>query len=160
MMDTLQHIRQKIVTVEQLMAFLSVHATKKVVFTNGCFDILHLGHVEYLAKARDLGDLLIVGLNSDQSVRQLKGSNRPINPQHARSTLLAALEAVDFVVIFEEETPLQLIQQIMPHVLVKGGDYAMVDIVGADTVIKNGGTVKTIPLTDGFSTTHIVNQCQ
>jgi len=158
-MNTLQNINQKIVTIEQLLSLLLDHATKKVVFTNGCFDILHLGHIEYLAKARDLGDLLIVGLNSDLSVKQLKGKNRPINPQHARATLLAALAPVDFVVIFEEETPLRLIQQIKPHVLVKGGDYAISEIVGADVVTKNGGMVKTIPLTEGFSTTAIVNQC-
>lgn len=159
-MNTLQSIRQKMVTVAQLQALLSDDAEKTVVFTNGCFDILHLGHIEYLAKARDLGDLLIVGLNSDQSVRRLKGESRPINPQHARATLLAALEPVDFVVIFEEDTPLQLIQQIAPHVLVKGGDYTVSDIVGADVVTNNGGIVKIIPLTEGFSTTNTLKQYQ
>ena len=155
-MDTLQNINQKIVTIEQLLALLSNNSAKTTVFTNGCFDILHLGHVEYLAKARDLGDLLIVGLNSDRSVSLLKGKGRPVNPQHARATLLAALEPVNFVVIFDEETPLRLIQQIMPHVLVKGGDYTIPEIVGADEVTKNGGVVKTIPLTEGFSTTAIL----
>jgi len=157
-MNTLQNINQKIVSVEQLLTFLSNDAAKITVFTNGCFDILHLGHVEYLSKARDLGDLLILGLNSDRSVSLLKGKNRPVNPQHARATLLAALEPVDFVVIFDEETPLHLIQQIMPRVLVKGGDYAVSDIAGADEVTKNGGTVKTIPLTKGFSTTTILKR--
>jgi len=155
-MDTLQNINRKIVPVEQLLECLSKHASKKVVFTNGCFDILHLGHIEYLSKARDLGDLLIAGLNSDSSVTRLKGENRPVNQQYARAILLAALEPVDFVVIFDEDTPLQLIQQIKPHILVKGGDYTVPDIVGADVVIKNGGMVKIIPLTEGFSSTNYI----
>ena len=159
-MDTLRDISQKIVTVEQLQRILSECVAPKTVFTNGCFDILHLGHVEYLAKARDLGDLLVVGLNSDSSVRQLKGKTRPINPQYARAVRLAALEPVDFVVIFDEETPLRLIQRLEPHVLVKGGDYTISEIVGADEVMKNGGIVRIIPITEGFSTTNIVNQCQ
>jgi len=157
-MNTLQNINRKITTIEYLQAILSEDTAKTMVFTNGCFDILHFGHIEYLAKARDLGDLLIVGLNSDQSVTRLKGENRPVNPQYARATLLAALEPVDFVIIFDEDTPLRLIQQLMPQILVKGGDYTISEIIGAKEVLRNGGIVKIISLTKGFSTTNILQQ--
>lgn len=128
----------------------------KVVFTNGCFDILHLGHIDYLEKARSLGDKLVVGLNSDTSVRQLKGSERPINGEYARARMLASLEFVDAVCVFEEETPKELIENISPNILVKGGDYTIDSIVGADFVMRNGGEVKTIDLVDGYSTTGII----
>ncbi len=131
---------------------------EKIVFTNGCFDILHLGHADYLEKASKEGSKLIVGLNSDSSVRQLKGSSRPLNPEYARARLLAALQFVDSVVIFEQETPLELILQIMPDVLIKGGDYDLSNIVGAKEVHDNGGKVCTIPLVDGFSTTNILEK--
>ncbi len=159
-MERLQKIRQKIVTIEQFLSLHSDLSEKKVVFTNGCFDVLHLGHVEYLSEASELGDILVVGLNSDASVKRLKGADRPINSEHARATLLAALQFVNFVIIFKEDTPLQLIGKIVPHILVKGGDYAISEIVGADIVTKNGGLVKTIPLTEGFSTTNILNHIQ
>ena len=131
---------------------------KKVVFTNGCFDILHAGHVRYLKKARSLGDLLVVGLNSDHSVRRLKGSTRPIVPQKERAEVLSALECVDFVVIFNDETPLKLIEAIQPGVLAKGADWAAKDIVGAWAVKKGGGRVARITLVKGRSTTNIIRR--
>lgn len=129
-----------------------------VVFTNGCFDILHLGHVDYLEKAAAQGDRLIVGLNSDLSVSTLKGPQRPVADQHSRSRLMAALEFVDAVVLFSEDTPMNLIQSLVPDVLIKGKDYSIDNIVGADFVIKNGGRVATIDLVEGYSTTRIVEK--
>jgi rfaE bifunctional protein nucleotidyltransferase chain/domain len=126
---------------------------KKVVFTNGCFDILHLGHVRYLTKARALGDLLVIGLNSDASVRRLKGKGRPVNDERSRAEVLSALECVDFVVPFTEDTPFDVIQKLLPDVLVKGGDWKIKDIVGSDVVRLNGGRVTTIPFVKGRSTT-------
>lgn len=133
-------------------------AGEKVVFTNGCFDILHLGHIDYLEKARSLGDRLIVGLNSDDSVTKLKGPNRPINKEYARSRMLAALTFVDGVTVFEEETPKELIEYLIPSILVKGSDYTIETIVGADIVLRNGGEVKTINLVSGYSTTNIIEK--
>jgi rfaE bifunctional protein nucleotidyltransferase chain/domain len=130
----------------------------KVVFTNGCFDIIHAGHVMYLAKARAMGDCLVVGLNADSSVRRIKGPERPINQEHARAAVLGALASVDHVVLFEEDTPLNLIECMRPDVLVKGGDWAVEDIVGADVVRSSGGQVITIPFEDGFSTTGIIRR--
>ncbi len=126
-----------------------------IVFTNGCFDMLHYGHIDYLAKAKKLGNRLVVGLNSDDSVRRLKGNHRPINDLATRSHLLAALQFVDLVVIFEEDTPLGLIQQLRPDILVKGGDYQINQIVGADFVSANGGKVLNLPFVEGYSTTNI-----
>ncbi|MCC8051379.1 MAG: D-glycero-beta-D-manno-heptose 1-phosphate adenylyltransferase [Clostridiales bacterium] len=134
------------------------NAGKKIVFTNGCFDILHVGHISYLKKAKEMGDVLVVGVNSDESVRRLKGSSRPVNTLEDRMELLAALECVDYVVSFSEDTPYNLIQQIRPDVLVKGDDYKMDEIVGADVVAGYGGIVKTIPLVAGKSTTGIINK--
>ncbi|NMM47044.1 D-glycero-beta-D-manno-heptose 1-phosphate adenylyltransferase [Marinigracilibium pacificum] len=131
---------------------------KKVVFTNGCFDILHAGHVEYLEKASEKGDYMVIGLNSDSSVRNIKGPERPIVTQHARARVLAALGFVDLVVFFDEDTPLQLIQQLKPSTLIKGADYNISNIVGADFVIENGGSVETIELVEGFSTTNIIDK--
>lgn len=131
---------------------------KKVVFTNGCFDILHRGHVEYLAKAADLGDVLVVGLNSDSSVRRLKGEGRPVNDEQSRAAVLSALEAVDVVVIFDEDTPENLIRDVKPDVLVKGSDYRIEDIVGADFVLGRGGKVVTVDFVEGFSTTSIIDR--
>jgi rfaE bifunctional protein nucleotidyltransferase chain/domain len=131
---------------------------EQVVFTNGCFDILHLGHIDYLEKARALGDHLVVGLNSDASVCRLKGPDRPINKEYARGRMLAALAFVDAVCVFEEDTPKELIETINPHVLVKGGDYSIETIVGAEFVMKHGGVVKTIDLVDGFSTTSMIEK--
>lgn len=130
----------------------------KIVFTNGCFDILHLGHVDYLERARALGDKLIVGLNTDASVRRLKGPNRPVQDETARARVLAALLSVDAVVLFDEDTPLELITALMPDVLVKGKDYAIADIVGAKEVLAAGGRVEAVELVDGYSTTDILNR--
>lgn len=130
----------------------------KVVFTNGCFDLVHRGHVDYLSKARDLGDLLIVGLNSDDSVRRLKGEQRPISNQQSRAIVLAAFAFVDYVVIFDEDTPLNLIMSIKPDILVKGGDYNHDNVVGADFVESYGGRLELIPLVPGESTTNLVNK--
>lgn len=130
----------------------------KVVFTNGCFDIIHAGHAAYLARARGLGDCLVVGLNSDASVGRLKGPGRPVNGQQARSAVLRALACVDHVVIFEEDTPLNLIEHIRPDVLAKGGDWAVESIVGADVVRSSGGQVVSLPFEDGFSTTGIIER--
>ncbi len=129
-----------------------------VVFTNGCFDILHLGHIDYLEKARNLGDKLIVGINTDESVQRLKGSERPINPGNARFKTIAALDFVDAVVPFEEETPEHLIGLLIPDVLVKGNDYKIDNIVGADIVMKNGGKVETIELVNGYSTSGLIEK--
>ncbi len=131
---------------------------KKLVFTNGCFDIIHSGHIKYLTEAQKLGDYLIVGLNSDSSVKLLKGDERPINSEEDRATVLCGLKAVDFVTVFDEETPAELIQEIIPNVLVKGGDYTVETVVGADTVQNSGGKVIIIPFVEGKSTTRIINK--
>ena len=129
-----------------------------VVFTNGCFDILHPGHVDYLQRARAMGDSLVVGLNSDASVRRLKGSRRPVNDEESRAVVLAALACVDYVIVFEEDTPYELIGAIVPDVLVKGGDWSVDRIVGRDIVERAGGRVFSIPLLAGYSTTGIVDR--
>ena len=129
-----------------------------IVFTNGCFDILHRGHIKILFAAKKKGDRLVVGLNGDQSVQRLKGHDRPLQPFDDRAIILDALEVVDMVVGFEEDTPAEIISKILPNILVKGGDYTTNAIVGADTVIANGGTVETIPLVLGKSTTKLVDQ--
>lgn len=131
---------------------------KRVVFTNGCFDLLHLGHVDYLEKARNLGDVLVVGLNTDDSVSRFKGPRRPIQDQGSRSRVMAALQAVDMVVFFNEDTPLELISALVPQVLVKGSDYLAENIVGAEVVKNAGGEVKTIEFVPGYSTTRIVER--
>jgi len=131
---------------------------KKIVFTNGCFDILHVGHIRYLSKAKKLGNILIVGLNSDKSVKKLKGDNRPINIFEDRATLLASLRFVDLVIIFEEKTPENLIKKIKPDILVKGGDYNIEDIVGYKTVIENGGEIKVLRFHDGYSSSNYINK--
>jgi rfaE bifunctional protein nucleotidyltransferase chain/domain len=131
---------------------------QKVVFTNGVFDILHIGHISYLAKAHELGDKLVIGLNADASVKRLKGKDRPINNQYNRALLLAALFYVDAVVVFEEDTPQQLISSILPDILVKGADYTIDSIVGAREVLANGGSVKTIEFIDGHSSTALIKK--
>jgi len=130
---------------------------RKIVFTNGCFDILHRGHIEYLSKARDLGDVLIIGLNTDSSVKRIKGGNRPVQDETSRAMILASLRFVEAVVLFDEDTPHNLISLVKPDVLVKGGDYTEETIVGADIVRASGGEVVTVPLTEGYSTTQILN---
>jgi D-glycero-beta-D-manno-heptose 1-phosphate adenylyltransferase len=152
---------QKIKSREALQRIVLAWRLKnsKLVFTNGCFDILHLGHVDYLEKARKLGDRLILGLNTDASVRrQEKGSERPLQDEQARARIIASLEFVDAVCLFDEDTPLELIKAIRPDILVKGDDYAIDDIVGAKEVQSWGGEVMTIPLVQGYSTTQIVNK--
>jgi len=133
-------------------------AGQKVVFTNGCFDLLHLGHVDYLEKARGLGDRLVIGLNSDSSVGRFKGPERPLQDQTSRARVLAAMQFVDLVVLFGEDTPHELISQLVPNVLVKGSDYLAENIVGADVVKNHGGVVKTIDFVPGYSTTRIVEK--
>ena len=131
---------------------------KKIVFTNGCFDLLHVGHIRYLSQAKKLGDFLIIGLNSDRSVKKLKGKDRPINSFEDRATLLSALSSVDLVIKFKEQTPENLIKDIVPDVLVKGGDYNIKDIVGYQIVIQNGGQVKTLSFYDSYSSTNYINK--
>lgn len=132
--------------------------SKKIVFTNGCFDVIHSGHVHYLSEAKKLGDILIIGLNTDDSVKRLKGDNRPINNQFDRAIVLDALKPVDIVVFFDEDTPLELIKIINPDVLVKGADYKIEEIVGAEFVQQNGGSVVTIKFVEGKSSTNIINK--
>ena len=131
---------------------------KKVVFTNGCFDLLHVGHVRYLNEARRLGDALIVGINSDRSVREIKGEPRPIVPEAERAEVIAALASVDYVFVFDDPTPRQVIDAIVPDVLVKGADWGISEIVGRDTVERAGGAVLNIPLVEGSSTTEIIRK--
>jgi D-glycero-beta-D-manno-heptose 1-phosphate adenylyltransferase len=131
---------------------------KKIVFTNGCFDIVHLGHIDYLEKARNLGDKLVLGLNTDDSVRRLKGETRPVVNEYARSRMMAAFEFVDAVVLFDEPTPLELIETVKPDILVKGDDYSVETIVGADFVMSKGGEVKTIALVKGYSTSLLIEK--
>jgi len=130
----------------------------KVVFTNGCFDLIHLGHVDYLEKARQLGDKLVIGLNTDDSVSRFKGPERPLQDQNSRARVLAAMQFVDLVVFFNEDTPQTLISELIPNILVKGSDYLTENIVGADVVKKAGGEVKTIDFVPGYSTTRIVEK--
>ena len=134
--------------------------SKKVVFTNGCFDIIHRGHVEYLEEAKKLGDILIIGLNSDNSVKRIKGENRPINNEEDRKKVLLALKYVDDVIIFNEDTPLELIKKIQPNVLVKGGDWEIKNIIGADFVIGLGGEVHSLAFREGYSTTKIIKKIE
>lgn len=131
---------------------------KRIVFTNGCFDLIHPGHVRYLRAAKRLGDVLVVGLNSDASVRRLKGPGRPLVPQRDRCEVMAALEMVDYVTVFGEDTPYELIKQVQPDVLVKGGDWRPEDIVGADIVRARGGVVRSLRFTRGYSTTRLVER--
>lgn len=133
-------------------------AGEQVVFTNGCFDILHLGHVDYLEKANQTGTKMIVGVNSDASVRVLKGPERPVNNEYARARIIASMQFVDLVIVFHEETPLELINILLPDILVKGDDYSLETIVGAKEVMAAGGQVKTIPLVPSYSTTGIIQK--
>lgn len=155
------HMREKIVTIEDLSSQLAplLKAKKRVVFTNGCFDLMHIGHTRYLQAARALGDVLVVGVNSDVSVRTLnKAPDRPIVPEAQRAEVLAALGCVDFVIIFDEPDPLRLITSVRPDVLVKGGDWSIDHIVGRDIVEARGGVVTTIPLVPGLSTTSLLQR--
>ena len=154
-------LSDKIVSKDQLNTLLQEwnKHSQQIVFTNGCFDILHRGHVEYLCHARDLGDKLILGLNTDASVKRLgKSTERPINSEETRATILAALECIDAIILFDEDTPYDLIHFVQPDVLVKGNDYKAEDIVGYDIVNAKGGKVITIQLVDGFSTTKLIEK--
>jgi rfaE bifunctional protein nucleotidyltransferase chain/domain len=160
-LKNLDIIKSKIYTDIKYQSDIWKSENKKIVFTNGCFDILHRGHVEYLSAAKDLGDILIIGMNSDDSPYWLtKGPNRPINNQDARSLILASLLFVDAVVYFSDETPLNLIESIIPDILVKGKDYREEDIIGYDFVKSNGGEILTIDMVDGYSTTNIIKKSQ
>lgn len=151
--DKIQPLEQAIAQVQDWKS-----QQQKIVFTNGCFDILHLGHVDYLEKARNLGDKLVLGLNTDASVSRLKGSLRPVVNEQARARVMAALAFVDLVVLFGEDTPLRLIEAIEPDILTKGNDYTIQNIVGADFVLARGGQVLTVPLVENYSTTNIINK--
>lgn len=156
-----EQLTKKLIPLEEITRFVNVKKLNgmRIVFTNGCFDILHQGHVDYLSKARDLGDILVLGLNTDESVkRQNKGPDRPVNSQDSRAKVLAALGCVDAIVLFNEDTPYELIKKVMPNFLVKGGDWAVDKIVGHDVVTKNGGQVLSIPFVEGFSTTGLINK--
>jgi D-beta-D-heptose 7-phosphate kinase/D-beta-D-heptose 1-phosphate adenosyltransferase len=150
--------RDKTLSRNTLARFRARNRKKIIVFTNGCFDILHRGHVELLREAKGLGDILVVGLNSDASVRRLKGRGRPLVGEKDRAVVLAALEAVDRVVIFDEDTPLEAIRALEPDVLVKGSEYAREEIVGASIVEESGGRVKRVPMRKGFSTTSLIRK--
>ena len=150
-------IKAKIFSKKSLKYQLSIwkFQNKKLVFTNGCFDILHLGHIDYLSKAKSFGDKLIIGLNADISVRKIKGKNRPFTDENSRATILASLLFVDAVILFDEETPFELIKFVQPDVLIKGSDYKVEDIVGYDIVKAKGGKVETLDLLEGYSTSLI-----
>ncbi|SMC98523.1 D-glycero-beta-D-manno-heptose 1-phosphate adenylyltransferase [Pedobacter nyackensis] len=158
--DTKQTLTQKIFSKDDLVAQSKIWKAegKKIVFTNGCFDIVHPGHIAYLGDAANLGDILIIGLNSDQSVCKLKGENRPINNEFSRTQLIASMFFVDAVVLFNEDTPLNLITAIKPDVLVKGGDYTLDNIVGAKETLANGGEVKVLSFLPGYSSTGIIEK--
>ncbi len=154
-------MQQKIQTLDRLLQRITAHqqAGESIVFTNGCFDVLHVGHTRYLEEAKQLGERLVVGINSDESVRQLnKGANRPILPGAQRAEVIAALGCVDYVILFDEPDPLNLIKAIQPNVLVKGGDWTPERIVGKDFVEERGGFVRTIPLVQDISTTTIIQR--
>jgi rfaE bifunctional protein nucleotidyltransferase chain/domain len=159
-MNTYKRLKNKILTRNELDDILHQIREKglKIVFTNGCFDILHKGHIRYLSDASDLADVLIVGLNTDSSVKRLKGPNRPLQDQESRAISLSALVFVDYVVLFGEDTPLELLKIIKPHILVKGGDYQVETIVGYDLVSSYGGKVLSLPLVKGYSTTSTIKK--
>jgi D-glycero-beta-D-manno-heptose 1-phosphate adenylyltransferase len=155
-----QPVKEKIVSLETLLAELEKQRAggRKIVFTNGCFDIIHPGHIFYMEDARKCGDLLVVGLNSDDSVRRLKGPTRPLNPQEDRAVQLAGLASVNYVTYFTEDTPIDLIKAVKPDVLVKGGDWTIENIVGSDFVMKSGGKVYSLPFRGSYSTTGLIEK--
>ena len=156
-MNNLERIHTKIYDRKNLETQLAIwrFQSKKIVFTNGCFDLLHLGHIDYLSKAKDLGDILIIGINTDDSVKRLKGAARPITDENSRSLIIASLQFVNAVVLFDKETPYELIKLIQPDVLVKGSDYKPEDIVGYDIVKAKGGEIVTIDYLEGYSTSEL-----
>lgn len=157
-----EYISKKIISGVEIdrYAYRMRFIEKKIVFTNGCFDILHRGHLEYLQAASDMGDILIVGLNSDASVKALKGDDRPLIHQDDRAMALASLAFVDAVILFDEDTPMELIHRTNPHVLVKGGDYTEATVVGAEWVKSKGGRVEIIPFKEGYSTSALIQKIQ
>ena len=159
-MKETEYIQSKITNEDELTYTLSYYRFKEqeIVFTNGCFDLLHRGHVEYLLKASELGDVLIVGLNSDVSVQRLKGPGRPLYDENSRALILASLSFVDHIILFDDDTPINLIKFVQPDILVKGGDYNPEEIVGSDVVMARGGKIKVIPYIPGFSTTGLIEK--
>ena len=159
-MKATERIHLKIMSREEIARQVSIWklVSKRIVFTNGCFDILHAGHLDLLSKAAMLGDVMIVGLNSDASVRRLKGAERPVNNEQFRAQMLSHLQMVDAVVVFGEDTPLELIRAVQPDVLVKGGDYRAEDVVGYEDVTSRGGRVEIIPLVEGLSTSALIDR--
>lgn len=159
-MQKITIIRNKIITLKALISLRNdwKNEGKKVVFTNGCFDLIHLGHIDYLAKTADLGDKLIIGVNSDNSVKRIKGQGRPIKDENSRLMILASFIFTDAIVLFDEETPFSLINKLRPDVLVKGGDYKENEIVGAEIVKNSGGQLIILPFLEGYSTTMIENK--
>ena len=160
MSKSLEILNSKILDKERLLVKLTdwKEENKKIVFTNGCFDLIHLGHIEVIARSADLGDILIIGVNTDNSIKRLKGKNRPIVEEISRAKQLAALEFVDAVVFFDQDTPIDLIKMINPNVITKGGDYNTDQVIGNDIVTQNDGEVVIIPLTQGYSTTSILEK--
>ena len=160
MSKALNKLQSKIYTLDQLIDKVSnwKDQNKKIVFTNGCFDLIHLGHVEVLARSSDLGDRLIVAINSDESIIKIKGTNRPIIEEESRVKQIAALDFVDAVILFNQDTPINIISSITPNVITKGGDYKISDVVGYEIVQENNGEVVIIPLTQGYSTTSILDK--
>ena len=156
----LNQIRSKIKTLDEIIAASEnwQSQNKRIVFTNGCFDIVHLGHIDYLSRAADLADVLVIGVNTDASVSRIKGENRPLQDELSRSMLLASFQFVEAVVLFDDDTPYELIKAIQPDVLVKGSDYKKADIVGADIVGDKGGKIVTIDFLDGYSTSSIIEK--
>jgi rfaE bifunctional protein nucleotidyltransferase chain/domain len=159
-MEKLMKIKSKIMMKEEVSGLMDVwkYMGLKTVFTNGCFDIIHLGHIDYLARAASLGGKLVIGLNTDASVSKLKGPNRPVQDEKSRALILAALQFVDAVILFDEETPKELISFLIPDILVKGSDYSIDQIVGADVVLNNGGRVETMDFVPGYSTSKIIEK--
>ena len=159
-MNQVKHLQTKILSFTALEGQLEKwrNTNQKIVFTNGCFDLLHFGHVDYLTKARDLGDRLVVGLNTDGSITRIKGAARPINNEESRAAILAGMAYVDAVVLFDEETPINLVSMVMPDVLVKGGDYSIKEIVGHEIVLNNKGEVCTIDFVEGYSSSVLIEK--
>ena len=159
-MEKLMKIKSKIMMKEEVSGLMDVwkYMGLKTVFTNGCFDIIHYGHIDYLARAASLGGKLVIGLNTDASVSKLKGPNRPVQDEKSRALILAALQFVDAVILFDEETPKELISFLIPDILVKGSDYSIDQIVGADVVLNNGGRVETMDFVAGYSTSKIIEK--
>jgi rfaE bifunctional protein nucleotidyltransferase chain/domain len=160
MSEKIDIIRRKILSGPELDRWLARvrFKSRKIVFTNGCFDVLHRGHIDYLVKASELGDMLVIGLNTDESVKRLKGPSRPYLDQETRAYILASMSFTSAIILFDEDTPLELIKLVRPDVLVKGGDYKPEEIVGHDEVISRGGKVLTVDLTPGFSSTQVIGK--